>query len=193
MNDSGWFSYVALGLAAAVVVGFFVGSAFSGAATAAPGSGPSTGTGTDYVNLTISWNPVSGLDEYFPANFTVPAHTLVIISITSYDNGTNPVPSAYSQVVGTVGGTEKILRDGTSTTVSSVSASLIAHTFTIVSSGGIQLNAAIPAAPSVSDPLTVVFGTYFNTTGSATWQCMAPCDSGAMATPGLMTGTITVV
>lgn len=200
MDDSKWFTYVALALVGTVLVGVLAGTGVgvSGGATATPTGSAGGGGIADYVNLTIGWNPVSGLDEYFPANFTVPAHTLVVITITSYDNGTNAVPAEYAQVVGAVGGVETVTRGAASSVVSSVSLTGIAHTFTMMSMGGAPgsgpaLNAVIPSAISASQPVSVQFETYFNSTGSFSWNCMAPCDPGAMMTPGLMAGTVSVV
>ncbi len=77
-----------------------------------------------------------------------------------------------------------------STSVSSLSGNNIAHTFTVSAFG---LN--IP-----SQPQTVTHATFVITAGgTATWQCDADCGSGslglngAMATPGWMLGTITII
>ncbi len=200
MNDSNWYTYAALAIAVAVLGGFSAGMALGwneGAATQGPGS-PSVTTAADYVNLTVAWNPTSGLDEFFPANFTVPAHTVVHISITNYDDGVNVVDPAYAAVAGTFGGTEKVTNATGSETLSTIAVGEIAHTFTVLtmpgsSGGGPALNAFVPAAPSVSSPVTVSFTTEFNTTGAITWECLAQCDGTAMVTSGLMTGTISVV
>ena len=76
-----------------------------------------------------------------------------------------------------------------STSVSSLSANNIAHTFTVSAFG---LN--IPTQPQ-----TVTHARFVITTGgTATWQCEADCGSGslglngAMATPGWMLGTISI-
>src|SRR5712691_317816 len=55
-------------------------------------------TGTAHVYLNVAYNPYTGLDEYFPANFTVPTNVPIIITITNYDNGTNTVPSDYAKI-----------------------------------------------------------------------------------------------
>lgn len=195
MREQTWFNVVAGVVALAVVAGLFLGASLSGGSATASGSTPPASPSVDHLYLTVAFNPVTGLDEYFPANFTVPAHTLVIVTITNYDNGTNPVPAAVANVIGTVGGTESVVYPGTSaaTTVSSVDITDIAHTFSVpVAGGGYALNAPIPAAGPTGLPTTVSFGTYFNQTGDLVWMCMAPCDPGSMVTPGFMTGTITV-
>jgi hypothetical protein len=149
-------------------------------------------TGTAHVYLTVAYNPFTTLDEYFPANFTVPANVPVIITITNYDNGTNAVPSGFENVRGTVGGTETVT-DATAAdrSVTSVPATAVAHTFTIMS-GGLNVNAPIPAAQGTT-PTVVTFTLQLSQAGLVSWHCMAPCDDQAMSTPGFMTGTITVV
>ncbi|HEV2428563.1 MAG TPA: hypothetical protein VGV64_01790 [Thermoplasmata archaeon] len=209
MNDNSWYAWTAAGLAAVLVVGLLLGMSLGGGGAPARSTDGTSGTSAsgatvDYVNLTIGWNPATGLDEYFPANFTVPAHTLVEITITSFDNGSNPVPAAFDAVQGTVGGGETITGHGTTHVVSSLALDGVAHTFTVMSrtSGGMMaggghdmgmLNVVVPPAFSVSDPVSVTFGAYFNATGMFSWNCMAPCDPSAMTTEGLMAGTVTVV
>ncbi len=195
MDDQQWFNRVALLIAVAVVVVggtvLVVGEHNASASGSAPSSGaPAT---VDYLYLTIAFNPVNGMDEYFPANFTVPSNTLVVITITNYDNGTNLIAPQYSQVAGTVGGSATIWKDGSSTpqTYSSVAVTDVAHTFTI-NQGGLHLNVPVPPAGPTGLPTTVRFSAEFTTPGSFTWMCMAPCDPNSMATPGYMTGTLTV-
>lgn len=169
-----WFAFAA-------VYGVGVGG---GGAPSSPSTG---GGGTDYVYLSIGpgvYN--SSMDQYTPANFTLPVHTLVVFHITNYDNGQNPA-SQYTQVSGTVN--NLIYVNGASTGVSSVDVGSISHTFTIMKTG---FNVPVPAASSTA-PTTVTFSAYFNDTGTFTWNCMAPCDPTSMAAPGFMTGMLTVV
>ncbi len=164
-----------------------------GAMLVRPSSLPATATtGAAYVYLNVAFKPYTGLDEYFPANFTVPANVPVIITITNYDNGTNTVPSAFATVRGTVGGTETVT-DATAANriLTSVPATEVTHTFTIMS-GNLDVNVPIPAAQGTT-PTVVTFTLQFSQTGLINWHCMAPCDPKAMSTPGFMTGTITVV
>ncbi len=186
-----------LAMAIVTVLGVFAGSlatwgvaplAFSGAGGAGPVS-----VGPYPLYLTVAFNPGSGHDEYFPANFTVPAHVLVVVTITNYDNATNPVPSADGVVTGTLGDTETILNVSfpNGLVESTVNGTDISHTFT-VATGGYQLNIPVPPAASLSVPTTVTFETYFNITGSFVWHCLAPCDMWSMMTPGYMMGTMTV-
>jgi hypothetical protein len=208
MSEQDWFNRVALGFAVVVLVGFVAGLGLAGA-FGAGGAGHAAnaagGAAPVHLYLTVAFNPVSGMDEYFPANFTVPAHTPVILTITSFDNGTNVVPAVYSLVTGAVGGTEMVTEHGVSNPMTSVPTNGLAHTFTMMpamssgmpmhgmSMGGMPMvNLPIPSAPSQSDPVTVSGEFYFNTTGQFSWQCMAPCDAGAMAQAGMMAGTVTV-
>ncbi|MGA7922472.1 MAG: hypothetical protein WCA77_00635, partial [Thermoplasmata archaeon] len=42
-------------------------------------------------------------DQYAPANFSVPAHTLLEFTLVNYDSGMNPVTPVQGQVNGTIG------------------------------------------------------------------------------------------
>ncbi len=157
-------------------------------------------SGVDYLYLTIAFNPNNGMDQYFPANFTVPAHSTVVVTILNYDNGTNAVPAVYAQVLGTVGGSAQVSVPSTGqvSTVTSVPIDRISHTFTVPTLGGSSasgtpaVNVPIPASASMLDPVQVTFTLHVGASGSYTWMCMAPCDPGSMTTPGLMTGTLVV-
>jgi len=151
-----------------------------------------TSSGTDHLYLSVAYDPYTGLDKYFPANFTVPANVPVLITITNYDNGTNVVPATFSQVLGTVGGTETVTNATASgVALTSVPADQIAHTFTM-DAASVNINVPIPAAQDTT-PTVVTFTVVFTTTGQFIWHCMAPCDMDAMKTPGFMMGTVTVV
>ncbi len=150
--------------------------------------------GPEYLFLTIGFDYATGLDKYFPANFTVPTHTPVLVTITNYDNASNPVPAAVANVQGTVGGVETMQAASAAEpmVMTAVPANDVAHTFTM-DSGGYAISVPIPAANSLADPMRVTFTAYFNITGAFDWHCLAPCDSSSMATPGYMRGTVTVV
>lgn len=136
-------------------------------------------TSSPHLYLTVGFNFTTGEDEYFPANFTIPPDVNVVVTITNYDNGTNPVPDSLGNVTGTVGGTATI--NGQS--VRSISGQSVSHTFTVMS-----LGVNVPLPPSS----TVTFTLLVEGVGSYQWHCMAPCDASAMATPGFMQGTLTV-
>ena len=173
----------------AAVYGVAVGSA----GRAAPSPAAPIGTGPDYVYLSINANPdisPSTADQYEPANFTVPSHTLLIFEITNYDTGENPVSPAFARVNGTLGSSAFL--NGSSAGVHLMPAGQVAHTFSFVRGPYAGFNVPVLAAGN-STPTTVLFSVYFNDTGSFIWNCMAPCDSWSMAHSGYMTGTMTVV
>ncbi len=124
----------------------------------------------------------------------MPAHTLVLVTITNYDNVSNPVASESARVVGTLGGMEtmRAASEAQGMDMAAVPADQVSHTFTL-DQGGYALNVPVPRANSLADPMIVTFRAYFNVTGSFTWHCLAPCDASSMETPGYMRGTITVV
>jgi hypothetical protein len=132
-----------------------------------------------------------GWPKFEPGNFTLPANADVTVTITSYDDGTAPVPAVYGKVSGTAGDTETV----NGQTVSSVDPQQVAHTFTV---SGLKLNVPIPVAASSQSPTVVQFTFHTPKAGTYTWQCEAPCGSGAdgwggpMVTSGYMTGTMTV-
>ena len=177
---------------------------------------PSTGSNSTPYMLTLletmgnKWNstatesqPIffvagpSGLES--SANISLPANRMIELVIISYDTPTPP-PAQYSNVTGTIGN-KMYLVNGTSASMSSpmswgaevsyVPAAEIAHTFTITSLG---IN-----IPVVGGDTEIAF-LYLTQTGTFTWQCYTPCGfpnvnggwSGAMVTPGWMTGEVTV-
>lgn len=151
-----------------------------------------TTAGSDHLYLTIAFDPYTGLDQYFPANFTVPANVPVVITITNYDNGSNQIPTGFNRVLGTVGGTETL----TNATVSgqaltTVPLGHVAHTFTL-DAAPYDVNVPIPAADGQT-PSVISFTVVFTTAGQFEWHCMAMCDDFAMTTLGFMMGTVTVV
>lgn len=195
MSDSSWYTWVAAGMALVVVVGLVAGLGLGSGYGATKGPASTTGGSTApvFLYLTIAFNPVNGMDQYFPANFSVPSHTLVHFVITNYDNGVNLVPTQYSHVSGVVGGVMTWDNASMSApqTASAIPLTEIAHTFTITTPGA-NLNVPVPAATNGGEPTTVSFSAYLNTTGPLVWNCMAPCDAGSMATLGYMAGTVTV-
>ena len=105
--------------------------------TPGPGGAP-RGMGTSTViNLTVQADPVNGLDQVSPANFTVPQYGRVTFQITNYDTGTNPTAAMWARVMGTVSGTESIQTVGGASvsTVSWLSAVEVSHTITILPGG----------------------------------------------------------
>jgi hypothetical protein len=192
-----------------VVVTFFVTWFVFATVTGLPvGLGPGTsstssgGTPITPVVMTIN-NPFdtannSSTDQYAPANFTVPAHTLLEFTLINYDTGQNPVPSIEGAVNGTVGNC--IYLNSTPASlgpcVHSVPTGFVAHTFSFEGGAYAGFNVPVPSAVNSGEGgigASVTFFAYFNETGTFTWNCEAPCDPYSMATSGFMTGTMTVV
>ncbi len=134
------------------------------------------------------------LTEFFPANFTFPAYTLIRFTIfdsdyMTFNSSMQSTFAKYSKVAGVVGNTG--IENGT-TTITSLNTSIMTHTFTI-QQGSVYIN--IPLG--FIDSMTVLF--YINNTGNYTWQCMTPCGTGVtgwggpMSTNGMMKGTVSVV
>lgn len=182
MEDQAYYNAIAGGLVVGVLVIF--------AGWAAVGIGAGSGGGVDAggaaapvaMHLSIVINPVNGMPQYSPANFTVPEGQ-VVFTIQDFDAATS-WDGCTCNVTGTVGGTESI--NGTATSV--VPTSNAAHTFTIAALG---VNVVSPGNS------TVTFTLDLTGPGSYTWECMAPCGAdGATGVPmgdsGYMTGTMTV-
>jgi len=191
-----------------VVVTFFVTWFVFATITGLPvGLGPSptssspTGTPATGVILTVN-NPFdtannSSTDQYAPANFSVPAHTLLEFTLINYDTGQNPVPSAEANVTGTVGNCMYLNVTPTKLgpCVHSIPAGFVTHTFSFESGAYAGFNVPLPSAidsPEGGIGASVTFFAYFNETGTFTWNCLAPCDPYSMLTSGFMTGTMTV-
>ena len=150
------------------------------------------------VRLTIvaqkPGSTVSG-PAYTPSTyFTVPAHTLVTITIVNDDQGDTPLPagSPFGQVTGVIGG--HALVDGAPYTA--LAADKVAHTFTMP---GLGVNVPVPGdVPAGKSGITVTFSFETGAAGSYMWQCMDPCGSdpngwgGPMAMKGYMMGMMTV-
>ena len=136
-----------------------------------------------------------GWPRYTNAFWSVERGTTVVLTITSYDDGTAPLEgsqaSLFDRVQGTIGDSETL--DGHS--VTSVPNTDVAHTFTIPALG---VNLPIPAAPA-GGKVTVVAHFVPTRAGVFVWQCYAPCGmgtnsmGGAMSTMGWMEGKVTVV
>jgi len=174
---------------------------------------PSGNNSTPYTltlleTMDTAWNAtmaqpqfqVAGPHGLQPAsNISLPAHTLIRLTITSYDTPTMGSTDQEGKVTGTVGGTVYLINGtiamGTNTSqvwgqnVTAVPGSMLAHTFTIP-----QLGINIPVVGGD----TVIADFYINQTGTFQWVCLTPCGfgatgmQGAMVTPGWMTGEVTV-
>ncbi len=167
--------YVAISII--VALGFLFGAIAAVALNLDRGIDERNPPASTHIYLSLAFNPYSGLDEYFPANFTIPAGADVEFVLTNYDNATNPVPDTLAVTKGVSEAT------GVATSGNGVS-----HTFTVDSLG---INVPIPAANG-GIPAVVTFTVHVDVPGAYAWMCMAPCDAVSMATPGFMQGTMTV-
>jgi len=138
--------------------------------------------------------------------YTVPANSIVHVTIYQYDSPTGLRNPFLSQVQGTVGGTMTL--DGK--VVNSIPAEEASHTFAIPQLGvfvplpGVSEEAKHPCeeAPcetSTSDHRTVSFAFRTGGPGRYRWQCFVPCgagyyfgNGGPMQTLGWMSGFIDV-
>lgn len=155
-----------------------------------------------------AWNSTTSAPKYWvltpqglasAANITLPAHTLIRLTIVDYDTP-SPLPAQYGQVTGTVGNVVYLV-NGTAASSSNISLSgeklsfinpntQVAHTFTVP-----QLGINIPSMGGSTEVAEFTL----NQTGVFTWHCMDPCGfgpsgwAGPMSAPGWMSGTLTVV
>lgn len=141
----------------------------------------------EYLNLSIFVDPAAGRELFSPANFTVPAHTLIHVAITDHDAGPSNVSSQYLRVCGTVNDTETV----NGQEVRLVPQGDVAHTFTVTNGSYRGFSVPVPPA-TAAGPTTVGFYVYFNATGTFRWQCEANCGETAMSTDGRMSGLVTV-
>ncbi|MDV3277199.1 MAG: hypothetical protein LYZ69_01870 [Nitrososphaerales archaeon] len=176
------------------------------ATTAKPTGGPYQLMLIEPMNT--AWNSTTSQPKFYlvgpnglesSANISLPVKTLVEVTIVSYDT---PTPGSQQQdglVNGTVGGMVYMINGTTASmastpmpwgqNVTSVPASLLAHTFTIQ-----QLGINIP----VVGGNTEIAYLYFAHAGIYQWICLTPCgfgpngSEGAMSSAGWMEGTITV-
>jgi hypothetical protein len=139
--------------------------------------------------------------------FTVPANSVVHVTIYQFDSPTGLRNPFMAQVQGTVGGTATI--DGK--TVDAINPEETSHTFAVPELGifvplpGISEEAKhpceeAPCEPSMSDHRTITFSFRTGKKGRYHWQCFVPCAAGSidgnggpMQTLGYMDGFINVV
>jgi hypothetical protein len=139
--------------------------------------------------------------------YTVPANTVVHVTLYEFDSTTGLRNPIFSEVQGTVGGTMTV--DGK--TVSSIPPEEAAHSFAIPELGvyvplaGISEQAKhaceeTPCEPGTSEHRTITFSFRTGKKGRYRWQCFVPCgagflngNGGPMQTLGYMDGFIDVV
>jgi hypothetical protein len=143
---------------------------------------------------------IVGANGTYPAaHIYLPDHTLIQLTIISYDTATADSTDQEGQVTGTVGGTVYMV-NGTSASgmdvsqhwgenVTSIPGAMLAHTFSIP-----QLGINIPV---VGGDLEIAY-LNISQAGTFQWLCITPCGfgptgmQGAMSQFGWMDGEVTV-
>jgi hypothetical protein len=138
--------------------------------------------------------------------FTVPANSLVHVTVYQYDSETGLRNPFLAQVQGTIGGTETV--DGK--TITSINPEEGSHTFAVPQLGlfiplpGVSEEAKNPCAfaPCTTSEAhrTITFTFRTGAKGRYRWQCFVPCaagwifgNGGPMQTLGYMDGFLDVV
>jgi len=160
-------------------------------------SGMMSGVPSSNIHLSIlPQKPNSSIQgpAYSQTSLTVPANSLVTITIVNDDPGDTALPagSPFAHVTGVTGGVAYV--DGQA--YNALDVARVAHTFTIPQLG---VNVPIPGdTPVGQKTITVTFSFKTGSAGMFTWQCMDPCGSGSsgwggpMATMGYMQGMLMV-
>ncbi len=157
------------------------------------------------LDLTIVTGDMIGHNEFpafLPSDFTLPANSTVIVTITNFDDAT-ALPKgqeSYASGEGTADGTFRVQaidpknpngnKGEARTTTNLDPATGVSHTFTIKALG---IN--VPIAPMSRTIFVIKTGA----PGSYVWHCYDPCGDGAdgwgtamAAMQGFMEGTVTV-
>lgn len=224
---------VYIGLIAAIILGFGIlaGVWLSLRSATALGYEPNilraTKTGPNTASLTLSTFPNSFVchpnateperDWVTYCNSTsleVPPNSTITVTILNYDSSTPLHNNYFRQVLGTVGGTEKLNGMG----ISQINASDVAHTFTVQSppDASYPIFVSVPIVGVSSNapdeveiegnrypnPNTITFQFKTGPSGMYIWKCYDPCGTGLegsnegfggpMATTGYMAGTLAV-
>lgn len=217
--------FYALVVAVVLIGGIGVGVAYYHAPAAQP-QATSSATTPYQLTLVVTTNNFfnSTVDQpafyvlvngtlHSSATINLPANRLINLTIIDYDDGGaaplgNPGSpnNSYYNVTGTIGDVMHVVNNTNvnssasasninvngGATLTNVTQGNVAHTFTILNGTATLLNIPLP-------PSSVVTAQFELTgSGSYTWQCEAPCGSGAdgwgqaMVTAGWMTGTVVV-
>jgi hypothetical protein len=205
MKDDQWYTAVALALILVVAGGMFAGFELGGNSASPRAPAPAApSTAPDFLYFTVTTSAATDYDTYYPANVSVPHGQMIVVTITSYDPGVNPVPAPYADVLGTVGGIANYTLGDNETPVAltTLPNSELSHTFSVTYPGaaGQQLlgagqpliNVPVPVSRDGIHPATVTFTITFPGPAQYVWRCVAPCDAYSMATPGFMIGSIDV-
>lgn len=188
---------------------FLALGAVSGAGALLAGCGLATtpqteaGSKRSTLYLTIVTPAATGKEDfpaYIPAYITLPAHTMVDVQIVNFDDATALPKGAeqFAQVTGTVDKVVKVepidlgnpnVATGSAQSISAMDPSQVSHTFTVT-----KLGINVPVTPKARTTFTLQTGA----PGTYDWRCMDPCGTGAsgwggpMATPGYMSGKLTI-
>lgn len=148
----------------------------------------------------VSYGPTTTL--------SVPAHSLVTVTIDQYDTGDKITNPYFARVHGTIGGTETV----NGKTVTKTDPKSIGHTFTLHAAPTAQTplflsvplpaqadDAQVPKGSAYPRPIVVSFSFMTGSAGTYVWNCEFPCGDGyyakfggPMSTRGYMSGTLTV-
>jgi hypothetical protein len=158
--------------------------------THSPSPTPTPQTRT-YVNLTITYDPATMIANYTTPFISIVAHTLVVVTITNYDDSASPLFVPWdNHVVGAVGGNESVNCGNGTYVVRSLPSDKVSHTFTVLDAY-YNISAPIPPARGIGVPCVVTFELTMNQSEMTTWGCVANCDNGQMAA-GRMWGLLLV-
>src|SRR5579863_7005456 len=136
-----------LGTIAIAALVFGMTALLPGPHPAASGAGP---VQVSMKILTGKMDGKSGWPKFEPTKLSLPAHTLVQVTLRDYDDGNADIPAGYNRVKGTVGGDVRVIK-GTPATITpnegvavrEVPVKDVAHTFTMAANG-LNLNVPIP-------------------------------------------------
>jgi len=211
--------------AVGVLIGLYVASWATSFPQAVTAPGTRTIAGTGGAQLTLETVASIG-PKYSPSHpnwvsylvrshgqwvhstiYTVPANSIVHVTIYQFDSPTGLRNPFLAQVQGTIGGTMNL--DGK--TVEEINPEEASHTFAVPELGvfvplpGISEEAKnpcefAPCEPSTSAHRTITFSFRTGKKGRYRWQCFVPCgagflngNGGPMQTLGYMDGFIDVV
>lgn len=185
MDDSRWTTLAAVSIAAVLLTGgVAMMAAFHTTSATRATSVPSSAQHNAVLALTIAYDRMLGTYVFTNTGASIPADTPVVVTITNHDPSVNTlfVPGD-NRVIGTVGGIESVNIGNGPMMVSSLPASGISHTFTVLDRL-YNISVPIPPAPSSSIPSVVTFELVMNYAETTTWACVCHCMPNVMM-PGM--------
>jgi hypothetical protein len=177
MERSRRFQWIALAVVvvavAAGVLVLYATGVIAPTHSASPSPIPTTKT---YVNLTIVYDPATGIGNYTTPFISMVANTLVVVTITNHDPSASTLFVPWdNHVVGTVGGNMSVNCGNGTRVVNSLPSTKISHTFTVLDAF-YNISVPIPTAPSLGVPCSVTFELTMNHSEETIWGCVANCD-----------------